>query len=172
MVTTWRHRASRAVLVGVGATAIMDLGAEIIRRTTGVPPLDYDLVGRWIGHMRHRQFTHHSIPAAAPVPAEHELGLAAHYTIGIGLAALLLACHPTWANRPTLGPAMLTGLGSTAAPLFLMQPAFGLGVAASKAPNPTIARLCSLRGHAIYGLGLYLTGKATDPHRHLGQCQA
>lgn len=55
---------------------------------------------------------------------------------------------------------MITGLGSTAAPFFLMQPAFGLGVAASKTPNPTVARFRSLRAHAVYGLGLYLTGQA------------
>jgi hypothetical protein len=41
-----------------------------------------------------------------------------------------------------------------------MQPAFGLGVAAAKTPDPTAARLRSLRTHATYGLGLYLTGRA------------
>jgi len=41
-----------------------------------------------------------------------------------------------------------------------MQPAFGLGVAAAKTPDPTTARLRSLRTHATYGLGLYLTGRA------------
>jgi hypothetical protein len=48
---------------------------------------------------------------------------------------------PGGAERPTLGPAMAmamaTGLGSTAAPWLVMQPAFGLGVAAAKTPDPT-----------------------------------
>ena len=55
---------------------------------------------------------------------------------------------------------MAMGLGSTAAPWLIMQPAFGLGVAAAKSPDPTVARLRSLRTHATYGLGLYLTGRA------------
>jgi Protein of unknown function (DUF2938) len=36
-------------LIGVGATATLDLGAAVIRRTTGVEPLDYGLLGRWLG---------------------------------------------------------------------------------------------------------------------------
>ncbi|QBD76888.1 DUF2938 domain-containing protein [Ktedonosporobacter rubrisoli] len=150
--------AARAALIGVGATAVMDLGAEVIRRTTGVPLLDYRLVARWIGHMPQGQFRHHNIAAVPPVPAERLLGRVAHYSIGIGFAGLLLACYPRWAERPTLGPAMFIGLGSVAAPFFLMQPAFGLGIAASKTPNPTVARFRSLRAHAIYGFGLYFTG--------------
>jgi hypothetical protein len=34
---------------------------------------------------------------------------------------------PRWAERPTLGPAMAVGSGSTAAKWSVMQPAFGLG---------------------------------------------
>jgi hypothetical protein len=37
-----------------------------------------------------------------------------------------------------------------------MQPAFGLGVAASKAASPTQARLKSLATHSVFGIGLYL----------------
>jgi hypothetical protein len=156
MTVQWRQ----AFLVGVGATAIMDLGAEVIRRTTGVPPLDYGLLGRWIGHMRAGRFAHDAIVSAEPVPNEKPIGLAAHYSIGVALAGLLLVCNPRWAERPTLGPALATGVGSTVAPWLIMQPAFGMGLAASKTPNPTLARLRSLRGHAIYGFGLYVTARA------------
>lgn len=159
-MSTWWQWAARSALVGLGATATMDLGGEAIRRTTGVPPLDYGLVGRWIGHMPQGQFTHDSISAAAPLPEERRLGLVAHYSIGIGFAGLLLLCHPGWTERPTLGPAMATGLGTTLAPLALMQPAFGMGIAAAKTPNPTVIRLRSIRAHAIYGLGLYISGQA------------
>jgi hypothetical protein len=43
-------------------------------------------------------------------------------------------------------------------PFFIMQPSFGLGVAASRTPDPTQARLKSLATHTIFGLGLYLCG--------------
>jgi len=167
MRMVWRW-ASGSVLVGIGATATMDLGGATIRRATGVPPLDYRLVGRWVGHMPRGRFAHESIATAPPVRAERTLGLVAHYIIGVGFAGLLLGCHPRWADRPTLGAAMATGLGSTIAPLVLMQPAFGMGFAASKTPDPTIVRFRSLRAHAIYGVGLYLSGQALARLRGLG----
>jgi hypothetical protein len=46
---------------------------------------------------------------------------------------------------------------TVAAPFFVMQPAFGLGIAASKTPNPTQARLHNLLTHTVYGFGLYLS---------------
>jgi hypothetical protein len=60
---------------------------------------------------------------------------------------------------------MAIGLGTIIAPWFLMQPAFGLGVASAKTHDPTAARLRSLRTHATYGLGLYLTGQALKAAR-------
>ncbi len=55
---------------------------------------------------------------------------------------------------------MLIGIGSVAAPFFVMQPAMGAGIAASRTPRPAIARLHSLVTHAVFGLGLYTTGRA------------
>ncbi|MNT97543.1 hypothetical protein D3C72_2398910 [compost metagenome] len=60
--------------------------------------------------------------------------------------------------RPTLAPALIVGLATVAAPFFLMQPGMGAGIAASKTPNPHIARLRSLLTHAVFGIGLYLSG--------------
>jgi hypothetical protein len=138
----------------------MDAGAEVVRRTTGTKPLDYRLLARWIGHMGRGRFTHASIADAEPVPGEARLGIVVHYSIGVSFAAVLLAWRPGWAERPTLGPPMAIGLGSIAAPWLVMQPAFGLGIAGAKTPDPTATRLRNLRTHATYGLGLYLTGRA------------
>jgi formate hydrogenlyase subunit 3/multisubunit Na+/H+ antiporter MnhD subunit len=38
-----------------------------------------------------------------------------------------------------------------------MQPAMGLGIAASKTPQPFINRIKSLINHSIFGCGLFLT---------------
>ena len=38
-----------------------------------------------------------------------------------------------------------------------MQPAYGLGIAASKTTRPIAARLKSLMSHGIFGLGLYMS---------------
>jgi Protein of unknown function (DUF2938) len=152
-----RQLLARAIAIGIGATAIMDISGEVLRRVTGFAPLDYRLVGRWIGHMRHGRLRHDDIHTAPPIANEPTLGCLAHSAIGTGVATALVAGRPAWAARPTLLPALATGVASSAAPLLLMQPAFGMGIAASKTPNPTRARLQCLRTHAIYGAGLYLT---------------
>lgn len=46
------------------------------------------------------------------------------------------------------------------APWFIMQPAFGAGIAGSKTPNPLAGRLRNLGTHTVYGLGLYATALA------------
>jgi hypothetical protein len=52
------------------------------------------------------------------------------------------------------------GVITVVVPLFILQPALGLGIAASRARNPTAARLKSLATHAIFGTGLYLSACA------------
>jgi hypothetical protein len=61
-----------------------------------------------------------------------------------------------WLARPTLAPALLYGLATVVFPFFVMQPSFGLGMAASRSPDPTQARLKSLATHAVFGFGLYV----------------
>jgi hypothetical protein len=61
-----------------------------------------------------------------------------------------------WLERPTVLPALLYGIGTVVFPFFIMQPSFGLGIAASKTPNPTQARLKSLATHVVFGVGLYV----------------
>jgi len=47
-------------------------------------------------------------------------------------------------------------------PYLIMQPSFGLGIAASKAPEPTSARLRSLMAHTAFGVGLYVCALAVS----------
>jgi hypothetical protein len=151
----------RGVLLGVAASALMDLWGLVLRRGFRIPTLDYALLGRWIGHMLRGQFAHDRIGDARPVPGERALGWAAHYSIGIAFALLLLGIWGLdWARSPTLWPALLIGLGTTAAPWFVMQPAMGVGFAASKSANPRATRLRNLATHSVYGVGLYLAAMA------------
>lgn len=149
------------LLAGVGATAITDLWALARKRVLGVRLPDYGLVGRWFGHMPQGRFRHASIAASAPVAFERVIGWTAHYLVGIGFAALLLGLAGLdWIVHPTPGPALAVGLGTVAAPLLVMQPGMGAGIAASRTPRPGAARLQSLVTHGIFGLGLYLSGLA------------
>ena len=146
-----------ALVMGFGATAVMDIWAIARKRLLGMPALDYALVGRWLAYLARGRFRHDRIAASPPVKAERLIGWTAHYLIGIAFAAALLAVWGLdWAREPTLGPALLVGVGSVAAPFLLMQPGMGAGIAASRTPRPNAARLQSLLTHAIFGLGLYV----------------
>ncbi|HEX6274372.1 MAG TPA: DUF2938 domain-containing protein [Polyangiaceae bacterium] len=149
----------RSVLFGVGATATMDLWAALLRRF-GVPSLDFAMLGRWLGHLREGRFTHERIGQSAPVRGEALLGWCAHYTIGVVFASLLLAVAGLeWARSPTLAPALLLGVVTVVAPLFVLQPALGAGIASSKTPRPLFNTAKSLVTHVVFGLGLFLTAR-------------
>jgi hypothetical protein len=145
------------ILIGIGATALIDLWALVRRPLFGIAPPSYAMVGRWLGHMPRGRFRHASIAATPAIPGEGALGWAFHYLTGIAYAGLLVALAGAgWLERPTLLPALGVGLGTVVAPFFLMQPGMGAGIAASRSPNPSSARLHSLLMHAVFGLGLWL----------------
>ncbi|HEX9942270.1 MAG TPA: DUF2938 domain-containing protein [Thermoanaerobaculia bacterium] len=146
-----------AVAVGIGATLVMDLWNLVLKRAFRIPSLNYCLLGRWLCHMPGGTFRHTSIAAASQKPFECTVGSIAHYTIGVVFAIAFVVLAPgEWLARPTLLPALLYGIGTVVFPFFLMQPSFGLGVAASKTPNPMQARLKSLMTHTVFGVGLYV----------------
>jgi hypothetical protein len=150
-----------SVIIGIGATAVMDLLGLVRKRLLNIAPPNYGLVGRWIAHMTHGRFRHDSIAASAPVRGEHLTGWIAHYLIGIAFAALLIGLWGLpWIQKPTIGPALLVGIGTVAAPFLLMQPGMGAGIAASRTPRPGAARMQSFITHTVFGLGLYATGWA------------
>ena len=149
------------VLIGVIATLVVDIWATSAKRLFGMTPPNWPLVGRWIGHFRRGRFRHENIAAAVPVAGEASIGWAAHYAIGIAFAALLIIIAGTeWLREPKLLPALSIGIATVAAPFFIMQPGMGLGIAASRTPNPWQARARSLVSHAMFGLGLYIGGLA------------
>ena len=147
----------RTVVVGFGATLFMDLWALFLKRAFGIPLANYCLVGRWFRHMPEGTFMHASIANASPKRFECLVGWVAHYLIGAVYALALVAIVSAgWLTRPTLLPALLFGVGTVLVPFLLMQPSFGLGFAASRAPDPNQARLRSLMAHIVFGVGLYV----------------
>lgn len=150
----------RIVLTGIGATLVMDFWGWLLRRVYGVSGLDYRLVGRWLGYMPRGRFRHDGIGRASPVPGEAAIGWAAHYGLGIAFAlGLVLAAGTDWLRQPTPLPAIIAGLATVSLPYLVMQPAFGMGLAGSRTPDPTAARLRSLITHLVFGTGLYLAAR-------------
>jgi hypothetical protein len=147
-----------AIAVGIGATLVMDLWNLFLKRTFGIPSLSYCLLGRWVRYMPEGILRHASIATAQQKPHECAVGWIAHYTIGVVLALVFVAAASgDWLVRPTVLPALLYGIGTIVLPFFILQPSFGLGIAASRTPNPTRARLKSLATHIVFGVGLYVS---------------
>ena len=114
------------LVIGAGATAVMDLWTLVRARLLGGRMPDYEWLGRWL--------------AASPALAHaRAIGWTAHYLIGMVFAGVLLAIWGVeWARQPTLAPALIVGIGSVAAPILIGT-----------------ARLQSVVTHAVFGLGLY-----------------
>lgn len=154
---TTGETARAVVLIGIGATMVMDLWTALLK-ALGYPTLNYALVGRWAGHLMRGQLAHASIGKAAPVRGELLLGWAIHYGVGIAFAALLmLLCGTGWLRDPTWEAALVLGMATVVFPFFVMQPAMGAGIAGARTPTPLKNCLRSLATHAVFGCGLYLS---------------
>lgn len=152
----------RAVVIGLGATAVIDIWALGLRRL-GVASLQMALLGRWLGHLLRGRWAHDSIAAATPMRGERLIGWFAHYAIGVTFAVLLLSLVGlTWARAPSLWPPLIVGLATVVAPLFVLQPAIGAGVASAKTPRPLFNALKSVATHAVFGVGMYVAAWATN----------
>lgn len=148
------------VLIGVGATVVLDLWLVALKRL-GVPTGSFALIGRWVAHMARGRFSHASIAKAEPVSSELAVGWVTHYAVGIAFAAALVAMQGSgWLEQPTFMPAFLTGVATVVMPLFVMQPAMGSGFAASKTPTPLKNCARSVANHAVFGVGMYLAAIA------------
>ncbi len=147
----------KIIVIGIGATVTMDIYSFILKQFN-INGLDYKFLGRWIGHLFKGKFFHNKIFNSSIIRYELIIGQTAHYLIGITFSFLLVYIFgKKWLDFPTISPAISIGLVTIVAPFFIMQPAFGFGVAGSNLPDPNKARLMSLIIHCIYGFGLFIT---------------
>lgn len=150
-----------AAVVGAGATLAIDAWNGLLFRTFGVRSLSYCMLGRWFRYMPHGRFVHASLAGAPSKSHECAVGWMAHYTIGATLGVVFVGLvTPRWLDAPTPLPALAYGLATLVFPFLVMQPAFGLGVAASRTPNPGLARLKSVGTHTVFGLALFGLARA------------
>jgi len=114
-------------------------GWALLLRQFGIPSLNFAVLARWLGHFPQGQWVQASIAKAAPVRGERLLGWSAHYSIGITFAGLLLSTFGLkWARSPSLLPALVVGIATVVAPLLILQPALGAGIASSKTAHPIL----------------------------------
>ncbi|MGV3664720.1 MAG: DUF2938 domain-containing protein [Leptospira bouyouniensis] len=152
----WMDIVFLTILIGVGATMAMDLWRFLLQKTLKVNSLDLGLLGRWVGHCFRGKFFHERIIDTERIPGELILGWFSHYMIGIFFASLLpIFWGDVWLENPSLKEPLVLGFMTILAPWFLMQPAMGIGIAASKTPKPYQVRIRNIAIHTVYGFGLY-----------------
>lgn len=148
------------ILIGIGATALMDLWSLLRKNLLNISQTNWGMVGRWIAYLPQGQFTHNTIAESHPIRGEHLIGWVAHYLIGIGYAGLLiLTGGEAWVNNPTVSLALVIGIVTVVAPFFILQPGMGAGIAASNTNHPNSARLHSVINHTVFGFGLFLSAE-------------
>jgi hypothetical protein len=146
-----------AFLMGVGATVLLDLWAQLLRVTFGIATPPWHFVGRWFAGMPGGRFVQSDgIMQSPAVDGELTIGWVMHYVIGVLFAAALLAIWGVdWVHAPRFAPALVVGLVTVGAGWFILQPGMGVGVACSGAPKPNVARLLNIAGHVVFAIGLY-----------------
>jgi hypothetical protein len=147
------------VFIGIGATLTFDLWASFLKTAFKITPSNFCLLGRWILYMPEGTFRHATIVSTPQKNGECTVGWISHYMTGIVFAVVFIAfVGGEWLQHPTLMEALLFGIVTVLAPFFIMHPAFGFGVVASRTSNTAQTRVRSLMNHVVFGFGLYLFG--------------
>jgi hypothetical protein len=148
---------SRALLLGIFATALLDLWAVLLNRLFGFGLPNWAMVGRWVAHLPSGRLVHDDIGEAPPVNGELKIGWVFHYAVGILFAMItLLIGGADWAVSPTLPLPIFVGIVTVGCGWFILQPALGAGVAASRKPDANRIRVLNILGHIVFGLGLWM----------------
>ncbi|WP_298844145.1 DUF2938 domain-containing protein [uncultured Roseobacter sp.] len=145
------------LVMGLVATVALDLWALLLNRVAGLPVTNWAMVGRWVANLPRGLVFHKDIGAAEQVSGERPLGWAFHYGVGLVYGvALAVLMGPAWLAAPTLFPAWLFSILMLGFGWFLLQPGLGLGMAASRTPDPTRVRVLGLIAHTVFGVGLWV----------------
>lgn len=146
------------LLIGVGGTIAMDVWAIVLNKVFNQSLPNWGNIGRWFYHLSKGTFSHQSIGNASPYQHEHALGWFMHYLIGALYGVIVtLVGGAAWIASPSFTIPLVVGLITVGAGWFILQPGLGVGVAASKTPNPTKVRALNIVAHIIFAIGMYLT---------------
>ena len=143
------------IVAGVLGTVVMDLANHLFARAGMILKIDVAMIGRMSAGWARGRFTYRDPGEMEPVANEKFLGYVTHFAIGVGLAfiyvigwALVVGgpASPVWA--------LVYGIVTTAASLFLVYPSMGLGMGGRRSPEGIKAVLSPLVNHLFFGVGM------------------
>lgn len=146
------------VTVGLLATACMDVvfvaasrlgGERFTSDTAGLEP-----VGRWALGLVHGRCRQDDLMAEPGQPGEVAMGLAVHYSTGIGLAMIYHAWLRGTGRKPDLHSATAYGAATTLLPMLVMYPSWGLGLFGVRSGEALRLGRIILLGHTAFGAAI------------------
>ncbi|HMB72554.1 MAG TPA: DUF2938 family protein [Gammaproteobacteria bacterium] len=156
MASIFAGNTTEILIVGVIATAALDLWALVLNRTAGQPLTNWGHVGRWVAGMPHGKFCYADIAAAPESSGERAIGWSTHYVVGMAYALGYFVVLAAMSREPGIFSAAAFGLVTVLAPWLILQPSLGAGLFAAHTPNPRMTRLRNLLSHLVFGSALYL----------------
>jgi hypothetical protein len=142
------------LIVGIVANIITDIYEFAIERYLG-KARDWHLVGRWMITIPRSSIIIDPNDDTQATSGELPLGWIFHYVVGVLFAAIYLIVVFVLDTHPSFANAVGFGIITVVAPWFILMPALGAGMFASKAARPNFIRVMSLSVHVVFGIGIY-----------------
>jgi uncharacterized membrane protein YeaQ/YmgE (transglycosylase-associated protein family) len=143
------------VFAGVLGTLVMDSLNHLVSRTGMLLKIDVGMIGRMSAGWARGRFRYSHPGEMEQVANELFYGYITHYTIGVGLAVTYMLGWDLLVGGPASPAwALVYGVATTVASLFIVLPSMGLGVLGRRSPEGIRSPLSSLANHLFYGVGI------------------
>ena len=143
------------IIAGITACLAMDIFQRFLLITTGQPPSNWAVVGRWAFHvLRTARFYQPDIESTDEIKGEHTFGWVVHYAVGIGYAFIYAEFMQKGLLTASLSDGLLFGFLSVIVPWFFFLPILGKGIMAKHTPAPAKVCMLALANHCVFGLGM------------------
>jgi len=143
------------IVAGLLGTLVMDFLNHLFARLGILLKIDVRMIGRMFAGWADGRFRYSHPSEMQQVPNEKLYGYITHYAIGVGLAIPFVLGWAIFVGGP-LSPvwALIYGVATTVASVFLVYPSMGLGLFGWRSPEGIRAPLSSLANHFFFGLGM------------------
>ena len=143
------------IIAGIVACLAMDIFQRVLLITSGQPPSNWAVVGRWAFNvLRTAHLYQPAIESSAEITGERAFGWVVHYAVGIGYAVIYAELMQKGQLTPSLSDGLLFGFLSVIIPWFFFLPVLGKGIMAKHTPAPAKVCILALANHCVFGLGM------------------
>ena len=143
------------ITAGITACLTMDIFQRLLFITTGQPPSNWAVVGRWAFKvLRTARLCQPDIESTDEIKGEHVFGWVVHYAVGIGYAFIYAEFMQRNLLTPSLSDGLLFGFLSVIIPWLFFLPVLGKGIMAKHTPAPAKVCMLALANHSVFGLGM------------------